>query len=411
MFPWKGFLETAREARGFYGLFDGRALGSCQLSDVRCQEKQLPTPMGPVVNPDTGNRVAEDAPFQVIAGIGGHGNLKPLTGQIVGFFLVNLVGRKAEEFQGAPEPTSQNRDVGHPAAEVLQVTKTGQVATSYPGSETVYSLNLKRAKENLPQLPVQTLLQVQTDVREVTGAEAVPGMADSGMDTSSAASAPDSYQRIDEVGPAPGESTRSEVGFATDPGIKLHGVLYAPKSSGKYQAVLTLREDVSSPPTGRRETDRERFQMEEAKTRVLFAFTPRPSPAGGEETKAAILGPFYLTELRAELVGKTLVGMRVDDVIRAVDYLAARPDVDAKNITVVASRHMGLVALHAAVLDKRIRHVTVDHVLESYAGLVKTPMPVDAPQDELPGVLLKYDVPDLVRVLGERVTATDWVRE
>ncbi len=139
-----------------------------------------------------------------------------------------------------------------------------------------------------------------------------------------------------------------------------------------------------------------------------MAFTPRPSPAGGEEIKSPILGPFYLTELRAELVGKTILGMRVDDVIRAVDYLASRPDVDPKNITVVASGHMGLVALHAAVLDPRIKHVTVDHVLESYASLLKAPMPLDAPQDILPGVLLKYDIPDLVRVLGERVTASDW---
>jgi hypothetical protein len=68
---------------------------------------------------------------------------------------------------------------------------------------------------------------------------------------------------------------------------------------------------------------------------------------------------------------------------------------------------MGLVALHAAVLDSRIKHVTVDHVLESYASLLKAPMPVDAPQDILPGVLLKYDIPDLVRVLGDRVTVTD----
>ena len=70
---------------------------------------------------------------------------------------------------------------------------------------------------------------------------------------------------------------------------------------------------------------------------------------------------------------------------------------------------MGLVALHAAVLDKRIKHVTVDHVLESYQSLLHAPMPLDAPQDILPGVLLKYDIPDLVRVLGARVTATDWL--
>jgi hypothetical protein len=59
------------------------------------------------------------------------------------------------------------------------------------------------------------------------------------------------------------------------------------------------------------------------------------------------------------------------------------------------------------MLDPRIKHVTVDHVLESYASLLRAPMPLDAPQDILPGVLLKYDIPDLVRVLGNRVTLTD----
>jgi hypothetical protein len=123
--------------------------------------------------------------------------------------------------------------------------------------------------------------------------------------------------------------------------------------------------------------------------------------------KAPILGPFYLSELRAEITGKTLLGMRVDDVIHAVDYLAARRDIDPNNITVRASGHMGLVALHAAVLDKRIKHITIDHTLESYRSLLDAPMPIDAPQDILPGVLLKYDIPGLVRVLGQRVTFTD----
>jgi hypothetical protein len=139
----------------------------------------------------------------------------------------------------------------------------------------------------------------------------------------------------------------------------------------------------------------------------VLGFLPRPSPPGGEETKSPILGPFYMTELRAELVGKTLLGMRVDDVIHAVDYLAARRDIDPNNITAQASGHMGLVLLHAAVLDPRLKHITIDHTLESYDSLLKAPMPLDAPQDILPGVLLKYDIPDLVRVLGPRVTFND----
>jgi hypothetical protein len=145
----------------------------------------------------------------------------------------------------------------------------------------------------------------------------------------------------------------------------------------------------------------------------VLAVTPRPSPPGGEETKSPILGPFYMTELRAELVGKTILGMRVDDVIAAADHLSHEvstyPGGDPNNITVEASGHLGLVALHAAVLDRRIKHLTVDNVLESYASLLRAPMPLDAPQDILPGVLLKYDIPDLVRVLGPRLTATDWL--
>ena len=70
---------------------------------------------------------------------------------------------------------------------------------------------------------------------------------------------------------------------------------------------------------------------------------------------------------------------------------------------------MGLVLLHAAVLDPRLKHVTVDHVLESYASLLKAPMPLDAPQDILSGVLLHYDIPDLAHALGPRLTATDWL--
>jgi hypothetical protein len=34
-------------------------------------------------------------------------------------------------------------------------------------------------------------------------------------------------------------------------------------------------------------------------------------------------------------------------------------------------------------------------------------MPIDAPEDILPGVLLHYDVPDLTQALGSRLTFTD----
>jgi hypothetical protein len=73
----------------------------------------------------------------------------------------------------------------------------------------------------------------------------------------------------------------------------------------------------------------------------------------------------------------------------------------------VASGHLGLVLLHTAVLDSRLKHIRIDHTLESYKSLLEAPMPMDAPEDILPGVLLRYDIPDLIHVLGSRVTFTD----
>jgi hypothetical protein len=34
-------------------------------------------------------------------------------------------------------------------------------------------------------------------------------------------------------------------------------------------------------------------------------------------------------------------------------------------------------------------------------------MPIDAPEDILPGVLLHYDIPNLIQTLGPRLTFTD----
>jgi cephalosporin-C deacetylase-like acetyl esterase len=388
MFPWAGLLASAREARRFYALFDPAAEGIATGAPLP------PTPTGPTLNPDTPNRIAANAPLKVIAGIGGHGNLRPLTSEIVSFFLVNLAHSDAQPIvPPAPPPGSSPFAATSVPAGALQVTPTGQVLTSYPGSATVHTLNLARAAVKIPQfVHPQTLQQVQTDVREVTEADAVPG---------NSTPVPPSTTVRPYTGSMP-KFFHQYLQLPVGGGISLNAELTIPQGSGPWAVRLVVVSDLGAVP----QTEHAAFEIPGT---VVLAVTPRPSPPGGEETKSPILGPFYLTELRAELVGKTLLGMRVDDVIHAIDYLATRKDVDPNNITAQASGHMGLVLLHAAVLDPRLKHITIDHVLESYHSLLEAPMPLDAPQDILPGVLLHYDIPDLVRVLGPRVTATGWL--
>ena len=93
-----------------------------------------------------------------------------------------------------------------------------------------------------------------------------------------------------------------------------------------------------------------------------------------------------------------------DDVISAVNFTIHGSTEDPNQITAQATGHLGLVLLHAAVLDPRIKHITIDHTLENYKSLLQAPMPINAPEDILPGVLRRYDIPDLVRDLGPRLT-------
>jgi len=387
MFPWAGAKASVIEARRFYSLFDPASAGTPTTQP----DPGIPT--GPTLNPDTSNTIPSTASFQWITGIGGHGNLRPLQSQIVSFFLTHLAHSTAAPVLPLP-PASTNPSALPPdfPKEVFQVTPTGQVATTFPNADTVHTLNLKRY-ESLPKPKPLNSAQLQQAVREVTRATVNPG------DT-----APINTESPPLRSPPEGKvHVRHRFTLATAPGIDIEAEFYRP-SDGKHPMLLILKDtlDPALEPS-RFEEIRKLRALADAGTAVLV-IAPRPSPPGNEETKSSNLGPFYLTELRAELVGKTLLGLRVDDVISAVNFMQGSTTGDPNQITAQASGHLGLVLLHAAVLDPRIKHITIDHTLESYKSLVEARMPLNAPEDILPGVGRIYDITDIVRELGPRLT-------
>jgi cephalosporin-C deacetylase-like acetyl esterase len=390
MFPFAGARASVIEARRFYSLFDPNSAGT---PSGGASPATPPTPTGPALNADTTNSVSPKAALQFITGPGGHGALAPIMENILSFFIRNLepgtdathsilLPPRAPGANGLrPEPTGLPKDA-------LQVTPTGQVLTSYPNSETVFTLNRKRAAKIIPVHPsALTSEELAAAIRATTGAEAKPG----------------------SFGPS-AESLTAKTGsflLHSGNGIDLQGNIAVPPSAGKHPAVLLLVPNSIDADDLIARANKAQFDALAATGSVVLAITPRPSPPGTDDMKSPILGPFYLLSLRADLVGRTLVGMRIDDVIRAVDYLASRTDVDPARIDALASGHLGLVLLHAAVLDARIKHIAIDHVLSSYRSLLDAPLPIGAPEDVLPGVLLHYDIPDLANFLGDRLAETN----
>jgi len=83
-------------------------------------------------------------------------------------------------------------------------------------------------------------------------------------------------------------------------------------------------------------------------------FTPDGKPIGPVPQHHQLGRPLFLA-------GQTLAGMRVWDGLRAVDYLASRPEVDAERLGVVGNSGGGQESLLMAAVDERLKVCAAAH--------------------------------------------------
>ena len=104
----------------------------------------------------------------------------------------------------------------------------------------------------------------------------------------------------------------------------------------------------------------------------------------------------------ALMVGKPMVGMRIDDILRGVDLLSEKGLLDGGKCVGYGRGFVAADMLHAAVMDDRIAELVVDGGLLSYAAIARTPIHRQIFDSVIPGVLGHYDLPDLVAALAPR---------
>jgi cephalosporin-C deacetylase-like acetyl esterase len=314
---------------------------------------------------------AEDR-LQWITGPGGHGNLGPISPAILGFFLHYLKGGPAGDATFTPLRIQNAAD--------LLCTPTGQVSTSI-GGETIASIIKAHAAQTLPKtLPAAA--ELAEDIRGLAGVIARPS------NRSPVAMVSEGEQRqgyrVDKV------TLQSEDG-------EVLAWVAIPSAPGLKPAVLMVDSQPEKLTVAGGDFDRL------AKSgKVVMALGPKPSPPGTEGLKSPYLGPFNLLSLRAFLVGKTILGMRVDDTIKAVDWLVSRGETDPNAITAYGSGAMGAVVLHTAALDSRIKKVVIENTLASYRMVLDQPLHRDISEIVIPGVLAKYDMGDLLMAVAPR---------
>jgi hypothetical protein len=110
-------------------------------------------------------------------------------------------------------------------------------------------------------------------------------------------------------------------------------------------------------------------------------------------------------------LGKPLLGQRVWDFLRCLDYLQSRADVDHRRIHGFGQGGAALAVLLSGVLDDRLCSVLLDSPIATYRSIVESRVNYLHVSWYLYGVLKHFDLPDLAGCLAPRqcwlLNATD----
>ena len=99
---------------------------------------------------------------------------------------------------------------------------------------------------------------------------------------------------------------------------------------------------------------------------------------------------------------RSLFGMRVQDLLRTVDYALSRPDAASRSVKVIGKDMGALWALYAAALDPRIAAAVCQGGLISYRALTTGDRYLHGADVFVPDVLNHFDLPQVAAAAGNR---------
>jgi dienelactone hydrolase len=102
----------------------------------------------------------------------------------------------------------------------------------------------------------------------------------------------------------------------------------------------------------------------------------------------------------ALLVGQTMIGWRVWDVMRTIDYIAARPELDARRVGCMGISGGGTITLFSAALDPRIKVAMVSGYLNTFRDSIGSIS--HCIDNYVPGILNWAEMYDIAGLIAPR---------
>ena len=114
----------------------------------------------------------------------------------------------------------------------------------------------------------------------------------------------------------------------------------------------------------------------------------------------------WKTYYLAYLLGRSLVGIRTEDVLACSRWAAHYETATPRQVHLVGVGTAGVAALHAAALEPQLfASLKLRNTIESWSSIVAERVPQNQLTSTVHGALQQYDLPNLIESFGrEKVT-------
>jgi dienelactone hydrolase len=118
------------------------------------------------------------------------------------------------------------------------------------------------------------------------------------------------------------------------------------------------------------------------------------------QARTNLYNPCHDAAMRALMLGRTLLGERVYDVDRALDYLASRGDADMARVGIMGNSGGGTVAVYAAAMLPRIAFLLASCCLSTFRDSIMSIY--HCTDNYVPGLYALADMPDVLGLFAPR---------
>jgi dienelactone hydrolase len=183
----------------------------------------------------------------------------------------------------------------------------------------------------------------------------------------------------------------------SEPGIVVPALVFTPAGGpGRRPAIITVSDAGKAggaAPGGL-------FERLARGGRVVVAADLRGLGESRTRRAPVVYSDLYDPDMRAIVVGRTMAGMQVHDLLQVIAYATARPDVDGGRLMLHGAGTAGVIALLAAALVPGSPGVVVDRAILSYRDIVRSDLHTGIMDLVVPGILLDFDLPDVAHCVG-----------